>query len=205
MELVKNNSMYIVPPLLYSLLYLLDYLFIYLWFFWFVRISLFVPYNWIHSVICWYFYFLMDWDIIQAQCKPIIILTSSLATIDNTTRILNFDICWNNYRCNSRKCCAQSRSLLRLTEINRVEESTLKEDSYSFIICQIYVERTRAFSVYLFCPNFTSLTSYNWFLSDQKKIDITSLWSVKPEYEKQKNTETSQNCVICFLVLCVKQ
>ena len=30
MELVKNNSMYIVPPLLYSLLYLLDYLFIYL-------------------------------------------------------------------------------------------------------------------------------------------------------------------------------
>lgn len=103
--------------------------------FWFDRISLsYVPYNWIHSVICWYFYFLKDWDIIQAQCKPIIILASSLATIDNTTRILNFDICWNNYRCNSRKCSARSWSLLSLPEINRVEESTLKED-----ICFIHL------------------------------------------------------------------
>ena len=61
-----------------SLCYVYSIIYFYLCFvFWFIRISLYVPYKWIHSDICWNFYLLsrkMNWDIIQAQCKPIIIL-----------------------------------------------------------------------------------------------------------------------------------
>ena len=78
MELVKNNSMYIVPLLLYTLLqYLLNYyLFSPMMCFDSFESHSYVPYNWIHSVICWYFFLFwkMNWDITQAQCKPIIIL-----------------------------------------------------------------------------------------------------------------------------------
>jgi len=78
-ELVKKQPP-VQCPLLYSYHFVMStqlFISIYVLFFWFIRISLYVPYKWIHSDICWNFYLLsrkMNWDIIQAQCKPIIIL-----------------------------------------------------------------------------------------------------------------------------------